>query len=359
MKKLILPILVMLLLMSTVLAASYETTDRYGNPVKMFFPEKASITDIFHNMFGNLFAIYITPAAAVAGQKVSIAIGVETPYQPSVYCDYLKISMTKGGIMQDYWIYDITNSYCMGQSIGSWSTSFTAPYVPGTDYGIRYQVFDINKNVVFSEEKSFSVVTATPTTCPSPQSPSSWTLLSSSTNGKSERRDVYIKGVPPSCTEDSETEYRTICNSGYVCQGSTDQQCPGLKPCVSTAVIPPPSTQPEVCVLTDCTQCTFGVDSVSGFKGSCACVCKSNEVIPDTGIVDQTGTGAGTTTGTTTTDGTTYTTAGAKKTDGAAGTSSINIQSWWTSSTTTEKGIVGAAIIILLVILSKVFGRRY
>jgi hypothetical protein len=171
-------------------------------------------------LFGNIFSIYFEQSSAQVGEQVGIT-GSLSRISGICSLDRWELYIVKNGVETS--IGDFNNDYndygnCNLEVYAAWAAGST-----GT-YSLRQKYKWTTSTSTGTEEGTNTVVVTSATgTCDW----TSWMTFNSITNGVVQYKSYSGTG---DCNQDD--QYRTSCNSGYYCSGTTSQLCDGINTCI-------------------------------------------------------------------------------------------------------------------------------
>jgi hypothetical protein len=266
MKKIIIPILLMMLMISTAIAFTYSSVDKEGNSAQLTSVHSWWDKIIMTVKQGGTQSIWFySTATPTPGSKIDIYFQIPNNCQLPTVIDKAKMMIdSPTQIAYDVISFtELKGAEQCGQPPYTWNFVWTVPATaaPG-NWKVRALLFDTSGNTVGSDSIPFTVVSSAPTTCPKNFCETEWKLYGTPNNGKIEVKSCYIYGTAPKCSlTPGDSQYRTTCNSGYVCKGTTSATCSGINSCVSASTTPPtvpPSPGGSICSSdADCVGTTF------------------------------------------------------------------------------------------------------
>ena len=227
-------IITMVILISTVAAFPYMVETEDAGIITIDIVDTA---DTFDEL-----AVVATPTSIETGDQVTANLYLELPYCDNTihhpgYTGDIEIDFIIGSSVEyrvtpqercDWGVYTCSNIQC-GQSV-QLSATYT-PMEEGT-WTIRYRIYN-NDNQILDMDSTTFFVEDEVTNCINTDHWGSWQLTYSISHGEYRSRAYYEVGPPPNCQESiSHWERKTVCDSGYVIEGTTNSQAEGLHNCV-------------------------------------------------------------------------------------------------------------------------------
>jgi len=195
-------------------------------------------------------SISINPTNPKGGQSFEIALGFELPsYGYEVGTSKVYLQDINGNSIRSWDIsYSIPSNCDQGCSL-SLTLQAQAPQQSG-QFQIYVYIVDTHLNKLYTEVKKFAVESVA---CPNP-SCNSWELMQTMTNGKQYHRQCYSYGSAPACSETIAWQYKTECNSEYVCSGMSTNICDEATSCVLSQAEPDCSSNSDCSDSDTCTK---------------------------------------------------------------------------------------------------------
>ena len=243
-----------------------------------YIPMKITIKEL--SFLDKLFlpkAIMLTPTNPKVGEQITVDFGIDIPYTTHGV-EKSRITLSDGTVWNVF-----TSG---GNDICNACTAiFTSQFyinVAG-NYWIKNEIIEKDTGITLTQEtKDFTVGS---TTCPLPNC-GSWRFLIDIDFGERQTKDCYTYEVN-TCVEKVSNYYKTICNSGYVIEGTTLKESDGQKTCVKE-IIPQKCSDPNNTPYGNCTgeikvlggeYCNDGIISTSCSKCGCLPGYECNESI--------------------------------------------------------------------------------
>lgn len=211
----------------------------------------------------NVQSITTNPGVLEPGQSATVLMGLNIPdCSQTTNCpgksgrielifkkDGLNVNniLVQSACPTDYYGCSLCKNYACAQSIGV-SVKFNAPSTLGT-YEVRYQMRNNDGGGLVQETTTFTVANQQPTECTQDPYWGSWKHVYYVTHGDYQSRTYYKIGEPPACTPYVyNTDYRTVCDGGYVIEGTDVSSASGKHQCEKQDVCEPNL----VCTKGDC-----------------------------------------------------------------------------------------------------------
>lgn len=240
--KRIIYILMVIITLSMAFAIDYSVQTKDFGLIEITISKKSLVP--------GMEAIVVNPNTLKPGERGQVILGVEIPDCPtSSYpgkTGKWELDFTYGNsllqrmVLQDYCGSDSSSAFCSNLDCAAGYEVIIEFSMPSEgDYGVQHAIWNNDRGFLIPYEKTYFSVVEEVTSCTQESYWGDWQITYTILNGRYMSRPFYTISGPPSC-EGSITnwERKTICDSGYLIEGSSVREASGLHDCVLVPCVP-------------------------------------------------------------------------------------------------------------------------